>query len=185
MFSCGSTLEPVWQQYIDLRGELFYLESEDSSGVPHLGNHTTDNGKKYSHTNGSAIPTENNHHPPTNRNLADLSERTASSDRNGYHYQNVVSKPKKQKEVLIMANPRNCQSVTNEDNGVTYCEKLFGIILCQYRPRVPNGGLEDYSRVKKDRKLIVQGVVTGSEAEKSQQIHRGKRRLMFGKLKEV
>ncbi|KAL3880858.1 hypothetical protein ACJMK2_033064, partial [Sinanodonta woodiana] len=58
-------------------------------------------------------------------------------------------------------------------SGIDLCKKLFGIVLCQYKqtPLRPNGSSIDH--VMRDRKVIVQGVVQGSQAEKCCQIFRG------------
>ncbi|KAK3577265.1 hypothetical protein CHS0354_030550 [Potamilus streckersoni] len=58
-------------------------------------------------------------------------------------------------------------------SGIDLCKKLFGIVLCQYKqtPSRQNGSSIDH--IMRDRKVIVQGVVHGSQAEKCCQIFRG------------
>ncbi|KAK3100306.1 hypothetical protein FSP39_017945 [Pinctada imbricata] len=79
-------------------------------------------------------------------------------------------KSSKIKHVYLLPNLRNCRN--GENSGIVLCERLFGIILCQYNSKsLGNSG--NLERIVRDRKVIVQDVVPGSGAELCGQIHRG------------
>ncbi|KAK7496525.1 hypothetical protein BaRGS_00012177 [Batillaria attramentaria] len=64
-------------------------------------------------------------------------------------------------------------------NGAELVELLLGVVLCRYNQRPPSGaGVNGDSgggvrHEKKGGKLVVQGIVSGSAADKSGKIHRG------------
>ncbi|XP_067661219.1 protein inturned-like [Haliotis asinina] len=76
------------------------------------------------------------------------------------------------KDVILVPDFR---TVCRDDGGVVLCEKLFGIVLFQFNHK-PGSGRSRNSEsreVLKDRKVIVQGVVPRTAAERSGKIHRG------------
>lgn len=83
-----------------------------------------------------------------------------------------VSQSGKRKSVFMVPDLKNVGNISNS-SGVSLCEMLFGIKLCHYkeRPPRPNGACVD--QVLRDRKVIVQGVVTDSQADICGQINRG------------
>lgn len=73
---------------------------------------------------------------------------------------------------------RRADSSTSKANGAELFELLLGIVLCRYKQRSAGGGLVngdtgDTQTEHKERKLVVQGVVAGSAADKCGNIHRG------------
>ena len=56
----------------------------------------------------------------------------------------------------------------NETCGVDICKKLFGITIFEY-----SNGKSRLNNMTKDRKLVVQGVMDGTESQVSGKIHRG------------
>ena len=92
------------------------------------------------------------------------------------------------KDVLLVPDfSRHTDSSSNKANGAELFELLLGIVLCRYkqRPGVAGGGgggavngeVGEALKENKERKLVVQGVVTGSAADKSGNVHRGKNTL--------
>lgn len=84
------------------------------------------------------------------------------------------------KDVLLVPDfSRHADSSSNKANGAELFELLLGIVLCRYKQRpgagggALNGEVGDALRENKERKLVVQGVVTGSAADKSGNVHRG------------
>ena len=77
------------------------------------------------------------------------------------------------KNVYLLPNFKHVCRTT--DSGVVLCEKLFGIILCQYNHKTGSSRLGEHNmtNVLKERKVIVQGVAPRSLAEKCGHIHRG------------
>ena len=86
-------------------------------------------------------------------------------------HQQPLLKSSKIKHVHLMPNLRNCRN--GDTSGIVLCEKLFGIILCQYNSKSLQRNGSNADRVLRDRKIIVQDVVEGSGAALSGQIHRG------------
>ncbi|XP_056010504.1 protein inturned-like isoform X3 [Ostrea edulis] len=77
------------------------------------------------------------------------------------------------KHVYLVPNIRNCSS--SDKSGIILCEKLFGIVLCQYNQRTPQPMLNGTTLEKlvRERKIIVQDVLQASPAKQSAQIFRG------------
>lgn len=100
-------------------------------------------------------------------------QRNSQSRSSGsYSYSPPVTSGKR-KTFYMMPNLQNVSDVYNSSGNVL-CEKLFGIILCQYkhRPLKPNGSNLD--QILRDRKVIVQALVPDSQAHVCGHIHRGK-----------
>lgn len=78
------------------------------------------------------------------------------------------------KHVYLMPNLRNCSS--SDKSGIILCEKLFGIVLCQYNHRTSQPMLNGNTleKLARERKIIVQDVLQASPAKQSAQIFRGK-----------
>ncbi|XP_061164049.1 protein inturned-like isoform X2 [Saccostrea echinata] len=77
------------------------------------------------------------------------------------------------KHVYLVPNIRNCCS--SDKSGIILCEKLFGIVLCQYNQRTPQHMLNGSTleKLARERKIIVQDVLQASPAKQSAQIFRG------------
>lgn len=77
------------------------------------------------------------------------------------------------KHVYLMPNLRNCSS--SDKSGIILCEKLFGIVLCQYNHRTSQPMLNGNTleKLARERKIIVQDVLQASPAKQSAQIFRG------------
>lgn len=58
-------------------------------------------------------------------------------------------------------------------SGITLCEKLFGIVLCRYKEKPPRHDNKNSIQALKDRKVIVQGVIPNSEAQRCGRIYTG------------
>lgn len=58
-------------------------------------------------------------------------------------------------------------------SGITLCEKLFGIVLCEYKHKPPRHDSRNSDQALKDRKVIVRGVIPDSEAQRCGKIYRG------------
>ena len=88
-----------------------------------------------------------------------------------YSYSPPVTSGKR-KTFHMVPDLQNVSNVVNL-SGIILCEKLFGIILCQYKQRTkPNGSNID--QLLRDRKVIVQAVVPNSQAHLCGHIHRGR-----------
>lgn len=79
----------------------------------------------------------------------------------------------KRKSVFMNPNIRNVDNLGTAQ-GVELCEKLFGIKLCHYKQKPPRPNGASVDSVLRDRKVIVQGVVDGSQADICNLINRGK-----------
>lgn len=85
----------------------------------------------------------------------------------------AVSQSGKRKSVSMVPDLKNVGNISNS-SGVSLCEILFGIKLCHYKQRPPRPNGASVDQVLRDRKVIVQGVVTDSQADICGQINRGK-----------
>ncbi|KAJ8297593.1 hypothetical protein KUTeg_024124 [Tegillarca granosa] len=138
------------QRHSKLNGHVSHIDSSKSLVS------NRDNSKQYQQSlNDYVIP----HHSPSSsidssprtRNTKTISSETRTS---------TPEKSNKQKYVHLQPDYRKCK---NNDSGILLCEKLFGIILCQYnsKSQKQNGTRNDV--YMKDRKIIVQDVVPGSD----------------------
>lgn len=84
----------------------------------------------------------------------------------------TVSQSGKRKSVFMVPNVRNIDDINNL-SGLELCEKLFGIKLCHYKQRPPRPNGSNVDHVLRDRKVIVQAVITDSQADICGQINRG------------
>lgn len=101
------------------------------------------------------------------------SESLNNGDSSQFH-----QKGRQLKEVIIMPDFSKKHDVINTKmSGAELFEDLMGITLCHYNQRPPSGSKVNgeisghYSN--KDQKLVVQGVIVGSPADRSGKIHRG------------
>lgn len=105
------------------------------------------------------------------RNSSSKERNSQSRSSGNFSYSPPITAGKR-KSFHMVPNLQNVSNVLNL-SGSVLCEKLFGIILCQYKHRSkPNGSNID--QVLRDRKLIVQAVVPDSQAHACGHIHRGK-----------
>ncbi|XP_035825062.1 protein inturned isoform X2 [Aplysia californica] len=89
----------------------------------------------------------------------------------GENKTNAMSRPRtdRDRQFKQITFKPNYRSLTgNESSGVEICKKLFGITIFEY-----SNGKSRLSNMTKDRKLVVQGVLEGSESHASGKIHRG------------
>lgn len=93
---------------------------------------------------------------------------------NGQVSSSCAQSEDKIKHVYLMPNLRNCSS--SDKSGIILCEKLFGIVLCQYNHRTSQPMLNGNTleKLARERKIIVQDVLQASPAKQSAQIFRGK-----------
>lgn len=109
---------------------------------------------------------ETHEHPYNNAKAADnLSLNSAETDRTSFS----LADKAKQKEVYLLPNVSICSN-NDKSTGPELCAKLFGIVLYQYNPKSHQNGTE---RMMRDRKVIVQSVIPGLQADSSENIHRG------------
>lgn len=89
-------------------------------------------------------------------------------------YSSCAENEDKIKHVYLVPNLRNCSS--SDKSGIILCEKLFGIVLCQYNHRTSQPMLNGNTleKLARERKIIVQDVLQASPAKQSAQIFRGK-----------
>ena len=105
------------------------------------------------------------------RNSSGKKRNSWSRSSGNYSYSPPVTTGKR-KTFQMVPDLQNVSNVVNL-SGIILCEKLFGIILCQYKHRTkPNGS--NIEQLLRDRKVIVQAVVPNSEAHLCGHIHRGK-----------
>ncbi|XP_078324273.1 protein inturned-like isoform X2 [Crassostrea virginica] len=88
-------------------------------------------------------------------------------------YSSCAENEDKIKHVYLVPNLRNCSS--SDKSGIILCEKLFGIVLCQYNHRTSQPMLNGNTleKLARERKIIVQDVLQASPAKQSAQIFRG------------
>jgi hypothetical protein len=91
------------------------------------------------------------------------------------------------KDVLLVPDhSRLSESSSSKSGGAEMFELLLGIVLCRYTQRsgvsgAVNGDASggDGQRENRERKVVVQGVVAGSPADKSANINRGESLCTF------
>lgn len=91
----------------------------------------------------------------------------SQQQKNGPHFKDVV---------LVPDFSKHSDSASKLASGAEVFELLLGIVLCRYRQRsaaAVSGDVGESKGEGKERKLVVQGVVTGSPADKSGNVHRG------------
>ncbi|KAL8558106.1 hypothetical protein ACOMHN_055561 [Nucella lapillus] len=91
----------------------------------------------------------------------------SQQQKNGPHFKDVI---------LVPDFSRHSDWASKLGSGAEVFELLLGIALCRYRQRsaAPAGGDGGECRGEgRERKLVVQGVVAGSPADKSGNVHRG------------
>ena len=105
------------------------------------------------------------------RNTSGKKRNSWSRSSGNYSYSPPVTSGKR-KTFQMVPDLQNVSNVVNL-SGIVLCEKLFGIILCQYKQRTKTNG-SNIEQLLRDRKVIVQAVVPNSEAHLCGHIHRGK-----------
>ncbi|XP_076467739.1 protein inturned-like [Babylonia areolata] len=91
----------------------------------------------------------------------------SQQQKNSPHFKDVI---------LVPDFSRHTDSASKLASGAELFELLLGIALCRYRQRSAATGSREGGEShgeSKERKLVVQGVVTGSPADKSGNVHRG------------
>ena len=106
------------------------------------------------------------------RNISSKQRNSQSRSSGNYSYSPPVYSGKR-KSFYMVPDIRNVSNISNL-SGIILCEKLFGIILCQYKHRPPKPNGSNFDQLLRDRKVIVQDVVNDSQADICGNIHRGR-----------
>ena len=177
LFLFFSYSKPAWSYHVGEQGDIFFIEpshkvSLHKKNMPPTGiyqgneNQTVKNmGSKQ---NVDCISADSQSNESSNCSLSVDSLKS----------QNNVSN---KKDIFLL--PMPCDDKENgEISDVELFEKLFGIVLCSYNLKLPKGNSvnnNNNTQVLNDRKLIVQKVVMGSQAQRSQKIHKGQYCIIF------
>ena len=114
-----------------------------------------------------------------NAGISDVTgKRKSLSQKQNGAIQEQANGPQLKDVVLVPDFSRHADSSSRKANGAELFELLLGIVLCRYKQRsgagsAVNGEVGDVQRENKERKVVVQGVVTGSAADKAGNVHRG------------
>ncbi|XP_036356853.1 protein inturned-like [Octopus sinensis] len=155
---------PVWSYHIGVQGEIFFVEAAEKHG--HYSENIQPASNSSINVSKSKLPhSQDNNSDSQSQNLSSYSESINTS-------KFETEKSKNESEVFLLPVP--CEKNSSELTDVEYFEKLFGIVLCSYNVKsalVENTDGDEKYRDKK--KLIVQKVIIGSQAQRSHKIHKG------------
>lgn len=134
-------------------------------------------------SDGHSFDTNGYYRNKAKYNSQDFDDEYVELDRNGYNERtqqtnnnyrhtnhDVINQEPGDKIKHVYLSPNYKHKNNGQLSGIKLCEKMFGIKLCQYNDK---SRVNYNNNVVKDRKIIVQGVVPGSAAEKCRQINRG------------
>uniref|UniRef100_A0A0L8FMW0 Protein inturned n=3 Tax=Octopus bimaculoides TaxID=37653 RepID=A0A0L8FMW0_OCTBM len=155
---------PVWSYHIGVQGEIFFVEAAKKHG------HYSENIQPASNSSINVSKSKLSHSQDNNSDSQSQNLSSYSESINTSKFE--TDKSKNQSEVFLLPVP--CEKNSSELTDVEYFEKLFGIVLCSYNVKstlVENTDGDEKYRDKK--RLIVQKVIIGSQAQRSHKIHKG------------
>ncbi|GAB1599743.1 protein inturned-like [Argonauta hians] len=155
---------PVWSYHIGEQGDIFFVEAN--------GKHVYKK-KDKTPTPSSSFNINKINLPHNTDNISDTHSQHQSSYSESIDLSKFESeKSKNQIEVFLLPVP--CDRNINELSEVEYFERLFGIVFCNYNTKmVAMDNTEGKENAKDKRKLIVQKVIIGSQAQRSHKINKG------------
>lgn len=154
----------MWSCHIGVQGEIFFVEAIKKHG------HYSENLQPVSNTfidvsKSRHLYSQDNNSDSQSQNLSSYSENINTSSFE-------TEKSKNQSEVFLLPVP--CEKNSSELTDVEYFEKVFGIVLCSYNVKSTLvESIDGDEKYKDKKKLIVQKVIIGSQAQRSHKIHKG------------
>lgn len=166
-FSIFSYSKPAWSYHIGEQGDVFFVEpshkislhkkNPSQTGICHGSeNRTIKNLGSKPNIDFISVDSQSNESSNCSLSLDSIKSQNSNSNR---------------KDIFLL--PKLCDE-KDDISDVELFEKLFGIVLCSYNLKLPKtNSVKNKPQALNDRKLIVQKVVIGSQAQRTQNIHKG------------
>lgn len=160
--------KPAWSYHVGEQGDIFFLEpsshkvvlpkkSLSQVSIRHSrDNETTKHFGSKANVDCVSADSQSNESSNCSLSLDSLKSRNSTSNK---------------KDIFLL--PVSFDG-KEEVSDMELFEKLFGIVLCSYNLKFPQtDSVNNKPQTTNDRKLIVQKVVIGSQAQRSQKVHKG------------
>lgn len=159
--------KPAWSYHIGEQGDVFFVEpshkislhkkNPSQTGICHGSeNRTIKNLGSKPNIDFISVDSQSNESSNCSLSLDSIKSQNSNSNR---------------KDIFLL--PKLCDE-KDDISDVELFEKLFGIVLCSYNLKLPKtNSVKNKPQALNDRKLIVQKVVIGSQAQRTQNIHKG------------